>query len=72
MLTQIAATTCEGNIVWEPFGGLASASVASVLLGRHAYVSEIDDTFVSLAKGRLDEAYSSFKRNGAYVFEGAE
>lgn len=72
MLIQIAAATCEGNVVWEPFGGLASASVASVLLGRHACVSEIDDTFVGLAKGRLDEAYDSFKRNGTFVFEEAE
>lgn len=51
---------------------MASASVASVLLGRHACVSEIDDTFVGLAKGRLDEAYDSFKRNGTFVFEEAE
>ena len=72
MLIQIAAATCKGNVVWEPFGGLASASVASVLLGRHACVSEIDDTFVGLAKGRLDEAYDSFKRNGTFVFEEAE
>lgn len=72
MLTQIAATTCEGNVVWEPFGGLASAAVAAVLLGRHACVSEMDDTFVGLAKGRLDEACDSFKRNGAFVFEEPE
>lgn len=69
MINQIAATTCEGDVVWEPFGGLASASVASVLLGRHAYVSEIDNTFVRLSKECLDEAYNNLKQNGVYTFD---
>ena len=64
MLTQIASTTKEGDIIWEPFGGLASASVAAVLLGRKAYTAEIDDTFFPLACGRLEEAQISFEREG--------
>lgn len=66
MLTQIAATTNTGDVVWEPFGGLASASVASVLLGRQAYCAEIDATFFELANKRLEEANSYFQTNGAY------
>ncbi len=69
MLTQVAATTNEGNIVWEPFGGLASASVAAVLLGRHAYVAEVDDTFADLAKTRLEEASLYFEHYGAFEGE---
>lgn len=69
MLTQVAAASNEGDVVWEPFGGLASASVASVLLGRRAYASELDDTFTKLASERLMEAESDFEANGAYTFE---
>lgn len=60
MLMQVAATTNEGAIVWEPFGGLASASVAAVLLGRYACVAEVDNSFADLATMRLDEATEHF------------
>lgn len=69
MLTQVAAASDEGDVVWEPFGGLASASVASVLLGRKAYVAELDDTFAQLAAERLAEANNSYAVNGVYDFE---
>lgn len=66
MLTQVFSTTNEGDIVWEPFGGLASASVASVLLGRYAYSAEIDDIFYKLASKRLEEANEYYMTNGSY------
>lgn len=69
MLTQVAAATNEGGVVWEPFGGLASASVASILLGRRAFVAEVDDTFYALACERLREASETFKTNGVYKFD---
>lgn len=69
MLTQVYAASNEGDVIWEPFGGLASASVASVLLGRKAYVAELDDSFASLAAERLDEAEEHLKANGVYQFE---
>lgn len=69
MLTQVYAASNEGDVVWEPFGGLASASVASVLLGRKAYVAELDDGFASLAAERLDEAEEHLKANGICRFE---
>ncbi|MCH4852736.1 site-specific DNA-methyltransferase [Bifidobacterium pseudolongum] len=68
MLTQVSAASNAGDTIWEPFGGLASAAVASVLLGRRAFVAEIDDTFVELAGKRLAEAEESFEMNGAYTF----
>ncbi|MFR6194392.1 MAG: hypothetical protein ACLUJX_00080 [Bifidobacterium longum] len=40
---QIHAASNKGDVVWEPFGGLASASVAAVLTGRIAYTAEIDE-----------------------------
>lgn len=66
MLTQVYAASNEGDVIWEPFGGLASASVASVLLGRHAYVAELDNTFARLAGERLEIAETNLGENGIY------
>ena len=66
MLAQVATTTNEEDIVWEPFGGLGSGSVASILLGRQSYLAEIDDTFYNLALERLKEADEHFRTNGVY------
>lgn len=52
----LRAVTDEGDVVWEPFGGLATASVAAVSLGRRAFVGEIDPTFADLAEERLRHA----------------
>ena len=43
----------EGDTVWEPFGGLCTASVAAVETGRNAFAAEPDSYFSSLAKQRL-------------------
>jgi DNA modification methylase len=56
METIISAVTQEGDAVWEPFGGLASASVAAVALGRRPYLAEIDTEFARLAESRLRNA----------------
>ena len=52
----LAAATAEGNVVWEPFGGLASASVAAIGAGRFACVAEVDYDFAEIAAQRLDDA----------------
>jgi len=49
----ITAVTEPGDVVWEPFGGLCSASVAAVTLGRRAFAAETDPTFAGLAAERL-------------------
>jgi site-specific DNA-methyltransferase (adenine-specific) len=49
----ILAVTGPDDVVWEPFGGLASASVAAVALGRRAFAAEIDPHFAGLAEERL-------------------
>jgi hypothetical protein len=52
----IYAATEPDDVIWEPFGGLASASVAAVALGRKPYVAEIDGHFARLAEERLQLA----------------
>jgi DNA modification methylase len=54
----LAAATDPGDVVWEPFGGLASASVAAVESGRFPYVAEIDHDFAEIAAQRLEDAHS--------------
>src|SRR6266851_5584250 len=49
----ITAVTEPGVVVWEPFGGLCSASVAAVRLGRRAFTAETDPAFADLAAERL-------------------
>lgn len=61
MERQVQSVTNPGDVVWEPFGGLASASVAAVNLGRRAYVAEIHKNFQDLAFSRLEEAAASTK-----------
>ena len=53
MARLITAVTEPGDVVWEPFGGLCSASVAAVALGRRAFAAEIDQGFADLAEQRL-------------------
>ncbi|MBO0878989.1 MAG: site-specific DNA-methyltransferase, partial [Mycobacterium sp.] len=38
----ICAATRPGDVIWEPFGGTATASVAAVKLGRRAFAAERD------------------------------
>jgi site-specific DNA-methyltransferase (adenine-specific) len=49
----IKASTNIGDVVWEPFGGLATASIASVELKRIPYLAEINDEFYEMALNRL-------------------
>lgn len=49
----IYATTEPGDIVWEPFGGLGTGSVAAVAMGRKACLAEVDPYFACLAAERL-------------------
>lgn len=54
--TMIAASTRQGDVVWEPFGGLASAAVAAGELGRRGFVAEINEGFAAIAAERLEDA----------------
>ena len=45
MTRIIAASTEPQEVVWEPFGGLFSASLAARALDRRSFAAEIDDTY---------------------------
>jgi site-specific DNA-methyltransferase (adenine-specific) len=50
----IAAASDPGDVVWEPFGGLFSASLAARDLGRRAFACEIDPTYFQVGAARFD------------------
>lgn len=60
MRRQVQAVTDPGDVVWEPFGGLASASVAAVELGRRAFVAELNPTFQDIGEARLADARAHY------------
>lgn len=52
----IVATSDKGDIVWEPFGGLGTGTVASLELERIPCYAEIDRRFYDLAHNRFIDA----------------
>lgn len=50
----IQASSDKGDTVWEPFGGLCSATLAAHRLGRRGYAAEINPEFYEIAVRRLD------------------
>lgn len=56
LMTQIIeASTDEGDVIWEPFGGLFSASVAARTLKRKSYGAEINPKYFEHALMRLGD-----------------
>lgn len=51
----IRASSDPGDVVWEPFGGLCTAAVASLQTGRRCYSAEIVPEYYEMAKNRLEE-----------------
>lgn len=49
----VRASTDKDDIVWEPFGGLCSATVAAARLDRESYAAEIDEEYVEIGRKRL-------------------
>lgn len=49
----IEASSDRGDVVWEPFGGLFSASVAAKQTGRKSFAGEIDATYFQLGQKRF-------------------
>lgn len=58
MKRQIFSCTEGGDIIWEPFGGLCSASVAAQQLGRRAYAAEVIGSYFESAAIRLRDCYN--------------
>ncbi len=49
----ILASSDPGDVVWEPFGGLCSAAIASLKTGRQCMSAEINPSYYRLAQERL-------------------
>ena len=49
----ILASSDPGDVVWEPFGGLCSAAIASVNVGRQCFSAEILDRYFEASCERL-------------------
>lgn len=49
----ISASTHPKDVVWEPFGGLFSASLAARSLGRRAFAAEIDPVYFTYGMRRF-------------------
>ena len=53
MARIILSCTDPGDVVWEPFGGLCSASVAAIRHNRFSFAAEINPDFCRAALTRL-------------------
>jgi hypothetical protein len=50
----IEASSDSGDVVWEPFGGLFTASLAAKITGRKAFSCEIDPDYYQIGLGRFE------------------
>lgn len=53
MKLLIGASSEKGDVIWEPFGGLFSASLAAKLLGRRSFSCEIDEDYFKIGVERF-------------------
>jgi len=51
----IQSSTLTGEVIWEPFGGLFTASLAAKQLHRRAFAAEIDSTYFQYGVKRYTE-----------------
>ncbi len=56
----IQASSDDGDIIWGPFGGLFSASIAACRCGRKAFAAELDSTYFQLGVQRFNEPVPMF------------
>lgn len=56
MRRAIDASSDRGDVIWEPFGGLCTASVAAVQLDRRPFAAETEADYVALARERIANA----------------
>ncbi len=57
----IEVSSKKGGVIWEPFGGLFSASLAAYHLNRHAFAAEIDSKMFEIAIKRFEILEESFR-----------
>ena len=61
MKRQIIACTDLGDVVWEPFGGLCSASIAALHTGRRSFAAEVNPDYFQVAASRLEEEFTNME-----------
>ena len=49
----IVSSSEPGDTIWEPFGGLFTAALAALRLGRRAHAAELDPTYFEYGRRRL-------------------
>lgn len=62
---QITASSDTGDIIWEPFGGLCSASAAAIRSGRAFHAAEILPDYFDTAARRLHSEFHESLLNHA-------
>ena len=55
----IRCSSDVGDVVWEPFGGLCSASIAAEKLGRISFAAEIDEKMFEFAEQRINTFHAN-------------
>ena len=55
MRRLVKSCSDPGDVVWEPFGGLCTASVAAMEAGRKAFAAEINPTIYEQALQRIQQ-----------------
>jgi site-specific DNA-methyltransferase (adenine-specific) len=71
----VRASSDAGDHVWEPFGGLCTAAIASLRSGRHCHSAEMNHDFYLLAKARLQREMDRLTHPTSYnlaLMEGEE
>ena len=61
MYRIVEASSNPGDIVWEPFGGLCSATVAALQLGRSCFSAELIPEFYDAACERIQSVRSNLR-----------
>ncbi len=55
----VRSSTDKGDWIWEPFGGLMSATMAAIKLNRHSAAAEIDEKTFKFAQDRINTIWKS-------------
>lgn len=55
MRRLVKSCSDQGDVVWEPFGGLCTASVAAIEAGRKAFAAEINPAVYEQALQRIQQ-----------------
>jgi site-specific DNA-methyltransferase (adenine-specific) len=60
----VESSSDEGDVVWEPFGGMCTVAVASLQLRRRCFSAEVVPEFFEIAKARVADEFKDQRRQG--------